>query len=68
MVTPEEEQSAASALEKEMSFAKPRRDVFLPLMKSTFMTRRHYVLHVAASVEEILNKYPALKDVSAVSV
>ena len=56
-----DEKEAFEALRKEMSNNKPRKDIFLPLMKSTFSLRRHYVLHDAQSVVEILQEYPALK-------
>ena len=67
-VDPEEERSAANALEREMQNGKPRREVFLPLMKSTFRARRQYILNDAVSVQDIWSNYPALKDFSAVSV
>ncbi len=66
-VSAEEERSSMETLCKEMKNAKPRRDVFLPLMKATFGLRRHYILHDAASVKNILQEYPALKRASAVS-
>lgn len=50
----------------EMKTSKPRRDTFLPLMKSTFTMRRHYILHSAVSVQHILREYPALKEPVAV--
>ena len=62
----EEEKSAYEALLKEMSNSKPRRDVFLPLMNSTFSLRRHYILHDALSVQDILTDYPALKQADTV--
>ena len=61
------EKEAFEALRKEMSNNKPRKDIFLPLMKSTFSLRRHYVLHDAQSVVEILQEYPALKHSHVVS-
>ena len=63
----EEERSSLEALRKEMNNTKPRRDVFLPLMKTTFSLRRHFILHDAASVQSILQDYPALKRASDVS-
>ena len=45
---------------------KPRREIFLPLMKSTFSLCRHYILHDAMSVQDILHDYPALKEACAV--
>ncbi len=65
--TAEEEKSASEALCQEMSNAKPRRDIFLPLMKSTFSLRRHFILHDALSVQDILREYPTLKQTIAVS-
>lgn len=57
--TSEDEKSAYDALRKEMAISKPRKDIFLPLMKSTFSLRRHYILHDALSVKDILKDYPA---------
>lgn len=64
----EEAKLALEALSKEMSNAKPRRDIFLPLMKSTFSLRRQYILHDALSVENILQEYPAMKHTNVVGV
>lgn len=61
-INAEEEQSAYDALCAEMKASKPQRDKFLPLMKSTFVMRRHYILHSAVSVKHILDDYPALKE------
>lgn len=66
-VSEEEERSAYTALMKEMRNAKPRKDVFLPLMKKTFGMRRHYILHTAASVQHIIRDYPGLKEANGVS-
>ena len=49
------------ALSAEMESEKPRKDVYLPLMKRTFLQRREFVLTGARSVAEILQAYPALK-------
>ena len=62
----EEVKSALDALSKEISNAKPRKDIFLPLMKTTFSLRRHYIMHDALSVQDILREYPAMKQVNAV--
>ena len=67
-VSAEEEKVASEALRKEMENTKPSRDVFLPLMKTTFAIRRHFIMHNAASVHDILHDYPALKEASAVSI
>lgn len=64
----DEEKSAYDALQKEMQNAKPRRDVFLPLVKCTFILRRDHILHTAASVQHILRDHPELKQPSAVSL
>ena len=66
-ISPEEEKETFDALSEEMRSAKPRREVFLPLMRKTFVMRRHYILHNAASVRHIIRDYPALKEASAVS-
>ena len=67
VVTPEEEKLASEALDREMQNTRPRRDVFLPLMKTTFALRRHYILHDGSSVQDIVCEYPALKEASSVS-
>ena len=64
--TSEDQKSAYDALHKEMAISKPRKDIFLPLMKSTFSLRRHYVVNDALSVKDILKDYPALKHVECV--
>ena len=51
----------AEAIEKELDKEKPRKEVLLPLMKSTFPARRSYILHEAGSVNDTVQKYPALK-------
>ena len=48
------------ALEKELMKSKPSKSVLLELMEQTFCHRRHFVLHEAQCVQEILDKYPAL--------
>ena len=63
----QDEKLASDSLRKEMQNQKPRRQVFLPLMKTTFALRRHYILHDATTVLNILSDYPALKNSSAVS-
>ena len=61
-------ESHQEALVKKMKNAKPRSDIFIPLMKSTFMARRQFILTEARSVVQILDIYPALNQVSAVSM
>ena len=60
-------ESNIRALSAEMESEKPRKDVYLPLMKRTFLQRREFVLTGARSVAEILQAYPALKLSPAVS-
>lgn len=62
----EEEKSCWDALQVEMTSSRPRRDIFLPLMKKTFIMRRHFIIHNASSVHDILRDYPALKEPSAI--
>ena len=45
----------------ELSKAKPRDAVLLPLMKSTYPSRRIFVLNEAVCARQILDIYPALK-------
>lgn len=66
-VNGEEEKTAYDELCAEMKTSKPRRDIFLTLMKNTFAMRRHYILNCAVSVQSILQEYPALKEPAAVS-
>ena len=64
-VCPEEIGSSDShfveALSKEMEKENPRKDVILQLMKSTFYSRRRYILQSESSVTCKLEKFPALK-------
>ena len=55
------QRDAIGALREEMLNARPRKDVFLPLMKATFSLRHHYILRDAISVSDILKEYPTLK-------
>jgi hypothetical protein len=66
-VTDEDDKSANEALHREFQHRRPRKDIFLPLMKRSFPMRRHFILHNASSVQGILRGYPALKEASAVS-
>ena len=52
-------ESNIRALSAEMESKKPRKDVYLPLMKRTFLQRREFVLTGARSVAEIIQAYPA---------
>ena len=56
------------ALNKEMESAKPRKEVYLPLMKATFMPRRQWILTDVKYVMEVTSKYPALREAHVVSV
>ena len=49
------------AISKEMEKAKPRKDILLPLMKSTFIARRQYILESDDSVLTKLEKFSPLK-------
>lgn len=55
------------AISNELSKAKPRDMVLLPLLKSTYGERRIFILNEAASVEAILDKHPALSRPAVVS-
>ena len=48
------------ALGKELEKPKPRKTLILSLMKSTYGTRRTYILEHASSVSDLLDKYPAI--------
>ena len=47
-----------AAMKTELSKSKPRDTVLLPLMKSTYHSRRIFILNEATSVASILAKYP----------
>jgi hypothetical protein len=49
------------AVDAEMQKKKPRDSVLLPLFKSTFPVRWHFIKNTAEDVKDILSKYPALK-------
>ncbi len=53
--------SHLSAVSIELAKAKPRDSVLLPLMKSTYPSRRLFVLNDATSARHILDEYPALQ-------
>ncbi len=55
------------AIDREMEKEKPREDVVLPLMKTTYSYRRKDMLHNQKSVTLKLETYPALKTLSVVS-
>lgn len=54
-------QQHVQAISVEMEREKPRKDILLPLMKSTFGVRRQYILSSDDCVFTKLDKYPALK-------
>ena len=56
-------------LENKLKKAKPRDNIFLPLMKSTFTVRRDRVVDSdEQSFASILAKYPALSHLAVVSL
>ena len=54
------------AITTKLSKPKPRESIFLPLMKSTYQTRRIYILNEALCVSSILSKYPAFSRAAVV--
>ena len=54
-------ESHVSAMSMELSKTKPRDSVLLPLMKSTYPSRRLFILNDATSAKHILDDYPALQ-------
>lgn len=58
---PSSTQSHLSAISTEMSKAKPRDSVLLPLMRSTYPSRRLFVLNEAVCARQLMEMYPALK-------
>ena len=53
-------ESHLSAISTELAKEKPQ-DSILPLMKSTYPSRRMFVLNDATSAKHILDEYPALQ-------
>ena len=53
--------SHVSAIAAELGKTKPRDSILLPLMRSSYQTRRLFVLHEAQDVRSILDEWPALK-------
>ena len=49
------------ALSIEVEQSNPRKEIYLPLMKETFLQRREFVLTAARSVSEVISAYPALR-------
>ena len=50
-----------TAMDNELKKEKPRKEVIAELMRNTFVQRREFVLNVAESVTDILQKYEGLK-------
>ena len=55
-------------LETELKKAKPRDNVLLPLMKSTFQERRDRIIDTQETVSSVLLQYPALSRLAVVSI
>lgn len=55
------QQQQVQAISKELEKEKPRKDILLPLMKTTFYARRQYILANDDSVITKLEKFPALR-------
>lgn len=64
---PESLESHKKAIEDELTKAKPRDTVLLPLLKLTYSERRMYIQEVASSVTDILTNYKALSRPTVVS-
>ena len=58
---PSSYESNMQALSVDMGSDRPRKEIYLPLMKQTFIHRREFILTSARSVTEIIQAYPALK-------
>lgn len=61
-------ESHLSAIVTELAKAKPRDSVLLPLMRSTYPSRRLFILNDATSAKHILNEYPALQRQAVVRI
>ena len=66
-IRPQEDESAQQQHLPAISKEKPRKEILLPLMKSTFYARRQYILNSSNSVLSKLEKFPALKMLPLVS-
>lgn len=55
------------AIDAELAKVKPRENVLLPLMRSTYGERRIFILNEEISVHGILQKYQALSRPAVVS-
>lgn len=55
------QQQHVQAISKELEKEKPRKDILLPLMKTTFYARRQYILANDDSVITKLEKFQALR-------
>ena len=64
---PQSVQGHLKALETELKKAKPRESIVLPLMKSTFSSRREWILDTEETIDSALKKYPALSRPAVVS-
>ena len=62
-----EYESNLQALKVELEKRSPRKDVYLPLMKHTFLQRREFILAGAQSCSEVIQSYPGLKLSACVS-
>ena len=69
LIVDNEESMAAheAAIEAELTKKKPKDTTLIHLMKSTYFSRRPYILEEAISVSQILEKYPALNRPAIVS-
>ena len=48
------------ALKKEMQKEKPQKDVIMQLMRTTFQSRRHYILASSETVLQLTSNFKAL--------
>ena len=60
-------ESHLSAISTELGKGKPRDSILLPLMRSTYSSRRMFILNDATSAKHILDEYPALQRQAVVS-
>ena len=61
-------EGAQLALKEEEEKIHPDPDIYLQLMKSTFVFRRQYIVSEAESAQEIMEKHPFLKFEAVVSM
>ena len=61
-------ESHLAAISSELAKAKPRDSILLPLMRSTYPSRRLFILNDATCAKHVLDDYPALQRQAVVRI